>query len=60
MLSSEQCRSLFRFDREDIARLLQALRIPDKVICSNRTTAKGTDALHCYYDDWHIRAALKT
>lgn len=45
MLSSEQCRSLFRFDREDIARLRQALRIPDKVICSNRTTAKGTDAL---------------
>ncbi|CAC5395056.1 unnamed protein product [Mytilus coruscus] len=44
-LTNEQYRTFFRFDRDDIEILRCALRIPDTIVCSNRTTAKGTDAL---------------
>ncbi|CAC5404316.1 unnamed protein product [Mytilus coruscus] len=44
-LTNEQCRSFFRFDKDDIEILHRALRIPDKVVCSNCTTARGIDGL---------------
>ncbi|CAG2244686.1 unnamed protein product [Mytilus edulis] len=44
-LTNEQCRSFFRFDKDDIEILRRALRIPEKVVCSNRTTARGIDGL---------------
>ncbi|CAC5394947.1 unnamed protein product [Mytilus coruscus] len=39
-LTNEQCQSFFRFDKDDIEILRRALRIPEKVVCSNRTTAR--------------------
>ena len=44
-LTNEQCRTMFRFDKDDITILAQALRIPDKITCPNRTTATGIEGL---------------
>lgn len=45
LLSDDQCLSYFRFDKRNIRRLGDLLRFPDKIICENRTTCSGLDAL---------------
>lgn len=44
-LTDEQCRSLFRFTKADIEALCHALHIPEKIVCSNRTTVTGFDGI---------------
>ncbi|ESO88657.1 hypothetical protein LOTGIDRAFT_74528, partial [Lottia gigantea] len=43
-----QCIEYFRFRKEDIFRLGEALSIPDKIICENRVRANGTEA-YCVF-----------
>jgi hypothetical protein len=38
-LTNDQCRTMFRFGREDINILSNALRLPETIICTNRTVA---------------------
>jgi len=42
-IDDEQCRSLFRFTKADIETLCHALHIPEKIVCSNKTTVTGFD-----------------
>ncbi len=44
-VAEDDCRAQFRFKKEDMGRLLNALQIPDKVICPNGTIADGMEAL---------------
>ena len=49
-LTNDQCRTMFRFDRDDIKILCHALKIPEKIICEkiiceNRTTATNIEGL---------------
>ena len=43
--SDQQCKRLFRFEKNDIFRLRRALRIEDRVRCSNGTALHGVEAL---------------
>lgn len=36
----DECRSEFRFSKDDIPRLAQALRLPPKFVCPNGTTVQ--------------------
>ena len=36
---------MFRFEREDIHILSNALRLPENIICNNRTLASGVEGL---------------
>jgi hypothetical protein len=36
---------MFRFDRDDIKILCHTLKIPEKIICENRTTATNIEGL---------------
>jgi hypothetical protein len=40
-LTNDQCRTMIRFGREDINILSNALQLPEKIICNNRTVACG-------------------
>ena len=44
-LSDEQFRTLFRFYRGDLVELCNALHVPNKIVCENRTTCSGFDGL---------------
>ena len=44
-LNNYQCRNLFRFDKHDISTLRDALGIPEKIVCQNRTSATGDEGL---------------
>lgn len=44
-LSEEQFRTLFRFKKEDIYALCDALGIPVKIVCKNRTVCTGIEGL---------------
>lgn len=44
-LINDQCRTMFRFEREDINILSNALRLPEKNICTNRTVTSGVEGL---------------
>lgn len=44
-LSEEQFRILFRFKKEDIYALCDALGIPVKIVCKNRTVRTGNKGL---------------
>ena len=44
-LTNDQCRTMFRFDRDDIKILSHALQTPEIIICENRTTATNIEGL---------------
>jgi hypothetical protein len=44
-LTNDQCRTMFRFDRDDIKILCHTLKIPEKIICENHTTATNIEGL---------------
>ncbi|XP_062571196.1 uncharacterized protein LOC134233231 [Saccostrea cucullata] len=44
-LSNDQFRNLFRFQREDMNSLCEALDFPSKIVCPNRTVCSGTEGL---------------
>lgn len=44
-LSNDECVDLFRFDKDDLEQLRVELRIPERIVCVNRTTCPGLDAL---------------
>ena len=44
-VAEDDCMAQFRFQKEDLPRLMNVLRIPAKVVCSNGTTADGMEAL---------------
>lgn len=44
-LSEEQFRTLFRFKKDDIYDLCDALGIPVKIVCKNRTVCRGIEGL---------------
>ncbi|XP_078364346.1 uncharacterized protein LOC144648756 [Oculina patagonica] len=44
-VSEDQCERMFRFQKDDMPRLLDALEIPEYYICSQRTNATGMEAL---------------
>ena len=43
--SDKECRAYFRFKREDLFQLLDALRIPDVVETTSQDSASGLEAL---------------
>ncbi|VDI30162.1 Hypothetical predicted protein [Mytilus galloprovincialis] len=45
VLTNEQCRFMFRFEKQDIDRLRVALGIPPKIVCNNGTVASGIEGL---------------
>lgn len=44
-MNEDECKTEFRFEKEDIPRLLQAFRLPPKFVCSNGTTASAVEGL---------------
>ncbi|CAB4032157.1 Hypothetical predicted protein [Paramuricea clavata] len=44
-MTNDECRSDFRVDLADLAVLAEALRIPEKFVCPNRTVATGMEGL---------------
>ena len=44
-MTDDECISEFRFKKEDIARLVTALRLPEKFVCVNGTIASATEGL---------------
>ena len=44
-MNEDECRSKFRFEKEDIPRLMKAFRLPPKFVCSNETTASAVEGL---------------
>jgi hypothetical protein len=44
-LTNDQCRTMFRFEREDINILSNALRLPETIICNNRRVVSGVEGL---------------
>ena len=42
-LTPDQCKTLFRFEKDDICVLCRALRIPDELVASNRTRCTGIE-----------------
>ena len=44
-LNEDECIANFRFKRNDIYNLRELLRIPENVICYNRTKVDGLEAL---------------
>ncbi|CAC5375187.1 unnamed protein product [Mytilus coruscus] len=45
VLTNEQCRLMFRFEKQDIDRLRVALGIPPKIVCNNGTVASGIEGI---------------
>ncbi|CAC5422461.1 unnamed protein product [Mytilus coruscus] len=45
VLTNEQCRFMFRFEKQDIDRVCVALGIPPKIVCNNGTVASGIEGL---------------
>ncbi|CAC5395948.1 unnamed protein product [Mytilus coruscus] len=45
VLTNEQCRFMFRFEKQDIDILRVALGIPSKIVCNNGTVASGIEGL---------------
>ena len=45
ILTNEQCKTMFRFEKDDLPRIQMALRIPQKIVCRNRTIVSGTEGL---------------
>jgi hypothetical protein len=43
--TDSQCKTVFRFYKEDLEILKQRLRIPDKIVCRIRTVVSGIEAL---------------
>ena len=43
--TDSQCKTVFRFYKADLEILKQRLRIPDKIVCRNRTVVSGIEAL---------------
>ncbi|XP_033754685.1 protein ALP1-like [Pecten maximus] len=44
-LTNEKCKTLFRFEKDDIPLLCHALQIPPKIECTNRTTCSGLEGI---------------
>lgn len=44
-LSDDECETFFRFKKDDIPMLKDALNIPHKVVCENGTTCSGIEGL---------------
>lgn len=44
-ISTEDCKKLFRFDKENLLRLRRQLRIPEELKASNRTRCSGIEGL---------------
>ena len=44
-LTNDQCHTMFRFEREDINILSNALRLPETIICNNRRVVSGVEGL---------------
>jgi hypothetical protein len=42
-ISNERCKTLFRFDKDGIYRLLRALKIPDEIITCERSKFTGIE-----------------
>ena len=59
-LSGDECLDEFKSQKEDIQRLFEVLRIPEKILCRNDTTANRVEGLcmllrrfayHCRFRD---------
>ena len=44
LLTDAECKSEFRFYRNDIYRLAEVLNIPQEIVCYNRSKLDGTEA----------------
>ena len=44
LLTNAECKSEFRFYRNDIYRLAEVLNIPDEIVCYNRSKFDGIEA----------------
>ncbi len=44
-LSNDACKSMFRFDKQDLYTLCRYLDIPERVVAENQSIVPGTDAL---------------
>ncbi|KAK3734504.1 hypothetical protein QZH41_010192 [Actinostola sp. cb2023] len=44
-ISDDNCENMFRFQKDDMDRLLHALEIPDHYICSQGTSSSGMESL---------------
>ena len=59
-MTTDESKTGFRFELADLPLLAEALKIPDKIVCPNRTVATGMEALcimlkgfanQCRYND---------
>lgn len=44
-VNEDHCLTEFRFEKNDLPRLVNALRIPDKIVCPNGTTGNSIEGL---------------
>ena len=44
-VNEDDCLSEFRFEKNDLPRLVEGLKIPNKIVCPNGTTANAIEGL---------------
>jgi hypothetical protein len=43
-IDTSECRILFRFDQQELFQLIQCWRVPENIVCSNRSVFNGEEA----------------